>query len=631
MPAETPDHDADGAIIVRAFRISLLVALIAGGLLASLIVWFKRPAEKPVQAAKPVRVATRRQHETIPLPKVPLTDITQEAGIRFVHQNGAYGEKLLPETMGGGCAFFDYDNDGDQDLLFVNGSYWPGHQPPDSQPPTMALYRNDGVGHFTDVTAAMGLAVSFYGMGAAVADYDNDGDTDLFISAVGSNHLFRNEGGENPFVEVTAQTGVAGDPEAWSSSSAWFDYDNDGDLDLFVCNYVRWTREIDLAQNYTLLGVGRAYGPPTGFAGANPYLYRNEGNGHFVDVTQTAGLQITNHATGQPMAKSLAVAPVDLDRDGWIDLIVANDTVRNLVFHNAHDGTFTEIGIPSGLAYDSTGQARGAMGIDTLRTGSSANNKSSGELAVAVGNFANEMTAFYCTHGDALFFSDDAIATGIGPQTRRVLTFSVLFVDIDLDGRQDLLSANGHLEEEIHRVQESQHYRQAAQLFLQTADQQTAEQTPGHFVLATEKELGHDFFQPLVGRGAAWADIDGDGDLDLVITQTGGPPRLLRNDQALDRHWLRLQLIGNGRAAQGAVKGANHSGIGARIEVRLDKRIIHRQVMPTRGYLSQVELPVTIGLGKEAQAGEVTIHWPGGVVQKISNVNIDRLTLVRQP
>ena len=261
------------------------------------------------------------------------------------------------------------------------------------------------------------------------------------------------------------------------------------------------------------------------------------------------------------------------------------------------------------------------MGIDTLRA------ENPGELAVAIGNFANEMTAFYCTHGDPLFFSDDAIATGIGPQTRRVLTFSVLFVDVDLDGRQDLLSANGHLEEEIRRAQESQHYRQPAQLFFQLGSQQPVGRAPGRFALATEKELGRDFFTPLVGRGAAYADIDADGDLDLLLIQNGGPPMLLRNDQALDRHWLRLQLVGN----EHAVKGANRSGIGARIEVRLGRRTIHRQVMPTRGYLSQAELPVTIGLGQATQVDKVTIHWPGGDVQQILNVNIDRLTVVRQP
>jgi len=607
---EVVDHEAEGAVIGRALRTSLLVAGVIAIAIACVVAWLRRPPEAALQPPEPVRVATKRNLNKAELPQVPFTNITLAAGIDFVPENGAYGEKLLPETMGGGCAFLDYDNDSDQDLLLIGGCHWPGHEPTADIRSSLALYRNDGKGNFDDVTVETHLDVSLYGMGVGVGDYDNDGDTDLYITAVGKNRLFRNEGPERGFVDVTEVAGVGGGDQAWSTSCSWADYDNDGDLDLFVCNYIQWSREIDLAQNFTLLGVGRAYGPPTGFAGSKPALYRNDGDGTFSEVTREAGLGVVNEATGEPVAKSLALAPVDLDQDGWIDFIVANDTVQNFVFHNLQNGTFEEIGTTAGIAYDSAGKARGAMGIDTLQTGSQ------GDVAVVIGNFANEMTAFYCTHGDPLFFADEAIATGIGPQTRRVLTFGVMFVDIDLDGRRDLLAVNGHLEEEIGRVQESQLYRQAAQLFFNRSHGSGSQ-----FVLAAQQQLGTDFFTPMVGRGAAYADIDADGDLDLLFTQIGGPPMLLRNEQKLGQHWIRLKLVG---------KQANRSAIGAAITVTSGDRKIQQQVMPTRSYLSQTELPVTIGLGKQKEVDEVIIRWPSGMVQQVENVTIDGVTVVEQ-
>lgn len=298
------------------------------------------------------------------IPLARFTDITSQAGIHFIHENGAYGDKLLPETMGGGVAFFDFDNDGFQDLLFINSGYWPGHVPPGKTQPTMALYRNDGHGHFTDVTAGSGLDFSCYGMGVAIGDYDNDGLPDVFITAVGGNHLFHNQGG-GKFVEVTATAGVAGAADGWSTSAAWIDYDNDGKLDLFVCNYVRWSPELDRAAPYELPNIGRSYGPPRNFEGVFPYLYHNEGGGRFKDVSAAAGLQVRNSATGQPIAKSLAVAPVDVDNDGWIDLVVANDTVQNFLFHNeGRSGVhgFKEIGARSGIAYDAYRPDEGSDG-----------------------------------------------------------------------------------------------------------------------------------------------------------------------------------------------------------------------------------------------------------------------------
>jgi hypothetical protein len=542
------------------------------------------------------------------IPAAKFVDVTASGGIKFTHNNGAYGDKLLPETMGGGVAFFDFDNDGFQDLLFINSTYWPGHVPAGKIPTTMALYHNDGHGHFTDVTAGSGLDVSFYGMGVAVGDYDNDGLCDVFITAVGGNHLFHNEG-NGKFRDVTSEAGVAG-TSSWSTSAAWIDYDNDGKLDLFVCNYVRWSADIDRAASFVLPNIGRAYGPPRNFQGTFPYLYHNDGHGHFSDVTAAAGMQIKDPATGLPMAKSLAVAPVDVDNDGWIDLVVANDTVPNFLFHNQHDGTFKEIGARSGVAYDAYGLTRGAMGIDSARF------RNDDRLGIAIGNFANEMNALYVAQRDSLIFADEASKEGMGPASQKLLKFGLFFFDYDLDGRLDVLTANGHLEPDISRVDPAQQYRQPAQLFWNRG----ARNGLG-FVPVPGDKCGTDLLKPIVGRGSAFADIDGDGDLDVVLAQIGGPAMLLRNDQKLGHHWIRLKLVGT---------RSNRDAIGAWIKVRVDGHTLTRQVMPTRSYLSQSELPVTIGLGDADKVDSVEILWPSGTNQKVTP-QIDRLTVVTEP
>jgi len=544
------------------------------------------------------------------IPTVRFTDITRQAGITFVHENGAYGDKLLPETMGGGVAFFDFDNDGKPDLLFINSSYWPGHIPSGKKLPTMALYHNQGSGKFQDVTAGSGLDVSLYGMGVAVGDYDNDGLVDVFITAVGGNHLFHNEG-NGKFRDVTSEAGVGGWPDFWSSSAAWMDYDNDGKLDLFVCNYIRWSPALDLAAPYELPNIGRAYGPPRNFQGAFPYLYHNDGGGRFTEVSAQAGLQIKNPSTGQPMAKSLAVSPVDADNDGWIDLVVANDTVQNFLFHNLHDGTFKEIGARSGIAYDAYGLVRGAMGIDSARF------RNDDALGIAIGNFANEMNALYVAQRDSLVFADEAINENFGPASQVLLKFGLFFFDYDLDGRLDVLTANGHLEPDINRVQSSQQYRQPAQLFWNRGDPKGF-----RFVAVPTEKCGDDLFRPIVGRGSAFADIDGDGDPDVVLTQIAGPPLLLRNDQHLGHHWVRLKLVGT---------RSNRDAIGAWIKLRVAGHTFPRQVMPTRGYLSQSELPVTFGLGTATRVDDLEIVWPMGTTQKIPPPPVDQLTVITEP
>jgi hypothetical protein len=594
----------ENSTVARLFKWTFWL-LACGIVLVGLFVWLAaRPRQRSAPAA-PTPVLLPQEPTATRVPQLPFTDITQAAGIDFVHHNGAYGDKLLPETMGGGCAFFDFDNDSDQDLLLVNSAPWPWRQEGQKPPPTPVLYHNDGTGHFANVTQQVGLDLSFYGMGVAVGDYDNDGWVDLFLTAVGTNHLFRNH--EGKFQEVTGPAGVAGSPHQWSTSAVFLDIDNDGDLDLFVANYVAWSREVDFAVDYRLTGVGRAYGPPSSFPGAHSLLYRNEGKGTFVDISAIAGIQVSHPTTGQPIGKALGVMPIDVDRDGWIDVVVANDTVRNFFFHNRSNGTFGEEGTQVGVAFDRNGNATGAMGVDA------AFYRNTETLGLVVGNFAGEMTSLYVAHSVPPLFTDDAIGEGIGAASRLMLTFGTFFFDADLDGRLDLLHANGHLEEEIAVVQPSQSYRQAAQLFWNTGAEAGATFTP---VLAAHT---HDLAQPMVGRGTAYADIDNDGDLDVVLTQVGGRPALLRNDQQSGHHWLRVKVL----SRQG-----NRDALGAWVTLTAGGIRQRRQVMPTRSYLSQVELPLTFGLGTVDHVDSVLVEWPGGGVQDVTGIQVDTLVSI---
>jgi len=604
---EVPEDDT---IIGQAFKWSLIVLGGAAVLVGVMWVVLYRETPAPVVEDAP-RVAPQRIAEAIHVqpPSVHFTNVTHSAGVDFVHVNGAYGERLLPETMGGGVAFLDYDEDGLQDLLFVNSSPWPWRTQ-DVRHPTPALYRNRGDGTFENVTERTGLGtMSFYGMGSAVADVNGDGYPDIFLTGVGPNRLLLNQKGER-FTDVTAQAGVAGADDAWSSSAAFFDYDKDGDLDLFVCNYVQWSRDIDLSVDYRLTGIGRAYGPPTNYAGTYSYLYRNNGDGTFSDVSAAAGIQVNNPATGLPAGKALAVHPVDIDGDGWLDLVVANDTVQNFLFINKGDGTFEERGMDSGLAFDNSGKATGAMGVDAAAY----NNDS--EFAVAVGNFSNEMTSFYVARGGLPLFTDEAVVSGVGSESRHALSFGLFFFDYDLDGRVDLLQTNGHVEDEINVVQPSQHYEQPTQLFWNCGPQ-----CARNFVHVPLEDTG-DLGLPIVGRGASYGDIDQDGDLDVVITQVNRAPLVLRNDQALGHHWLRVKVEGT---------GLNRDALGARVDITAGGVSQTRTVMPSRSYLAQVELPVTFGLADAARVDRLQVTWPDGKTRSLTDLAADQMLAVAYP
>lgn len=641
-PEDEWEEERDDAVIGVALRysaiaVALLVA-IGGSVFA--MKYFRQPAQVIAQPM-PVGLPTVRSEASQKLPTIPMIDITKEAGITFVHENGAAGEKLLPETMGGGCALFDYDQDGDADILLVGSKKWSLGKTANDATKTLAakddsasslmLYENNGKGSYRDVTTDAGLNISLYGQGCAIGDFDNDGAPDLFVSAVserntsdvtltasqnnstptGPCHLFHNQAGK--FVDVTQSAGVAGAPQDWSSSCGWFDYDNDGDLDLWVCNYIDWSREFDLAQNFRLTGGERAYGRPQAFGGSYPHLYRNDGQGKFTEVSEAAGIRINAATTGTPQAKSLGLTFHDFDRDGKLDVLVANDTVQNNLFHNKGDGTFQEMAALAGVAFDADGNARGAMGLDV---GCVRNDPRC--ACVAIGNFANEMTAFYVSAPDSLVFSDQAVANGLGPSTRLFLTFGVFFFDADLDGWDDLFHANGHLEEDIAKVQASQTYAQAPQLFWNAGPDAETE-----FVALPKASTGEAFAKPMVGRGASYADIDGDGDLDILIAATGSAPRLLRNEQTIGHHWLRVRLVGNGTTS-------NRDAIGARVDVKLKSgRAISRTVNSTRSYLSQTELTVTLGLGNDA-IETIQVTWPDGKVQDVDAIKSDRLMTVLQ-
>jgi hypothetical protein len=509
-----------------------------------------------------------------------LTDATASSGIRFSHTNGAFGKKYLPETLGSGAAFLDVDNDGWQDILLVNSRNWPGRPGAPSYP---ALYHNNHDGTFTDVTRTAGLAIEMYGLGVAAADYDNDGRTDIYITALGSNHLFRNTGGGR-FEDVTGRAGV-GDP-GFSTSALWFDYDRDGRLDLFVAHYVDWSSDTDLY--CTLNGKTKSYCTPESYKGQSPALYRNAGDGTFENVTRKAGLY-------DPSAKTLGLALIDYDNDGRLDVFAANDTQPNRLYRNKGDGTFADVGVMAGVAFNEAGVPRAGMGADA------ADYDGSGRQSLIIGNFSNEMMALYSNEGDGLFM-DIAPASTIGPASLRRLTFSCFFFDFDLDGLPDIFAANGHVADDIAAVQPTLTYAQPPLLFRNLGGKKFED---------VSARVGTAFAKPAVARGAAYGDYDNDGDLDLIVTANNGPARLFRNDGGVN-HRLRMTLTGS---------PSNRDAIGAKVRVvRTAGSPVSAMVKTGSGYLSQSELPLTFGLGTATKVAGIEITWPDGRTERLAGV-----------
>jgi hypothetical protein len=516
-----------------------------------------------------------------------LTDVTRAAGIDFRHNSGAFGAKYLPETMGPGCAFLDYDGDGWLDILVANGCDWPGHK---RQRTTPKLYRNNRNGTFTDVTTAAGLAVEMYAMGVAVGDYDNDGWPDILFTSVGQNRLFRNTG-KGRFIDVTAKAGLSG-RSAFSTSAMWFDYDRDGLLDLFVCNYVQWSPEHDVFCSVD--GKEKSYCTPEAYRGSTCWLFRNRGDGTFEDVTAKSGVFDTS-------SKSLGVALIDYDRDGWPDLAVANDTQPNKLYRNRKDGTFEEIGVRSGIAFSEDGRARAGMGIDA------ADFENSGVNGIAITNFDNEMVALYRA-GRAGSFADVAAASGVGAASRKTLGFGCAFFDANLDGQLDLAVANGHIDVTARNLRNTG-YAQPPHLFLN--------QGAGQF-RDVAGEAGAEFAAPKVARGLACGDFDNDGDVDLLITTNQGPALLYRNDFAGGNRSLRLRLTGT---------KSNRDAIGAVARVYTPDAAQMRTVKTGSSYLSQSELALTFGLGLRDRASRLVVEWPSGATQEFKDVRAGRHSL----
>jgi enediyne biosynthesis protein E4 len=524
---------------------------------------------------------------------VVFTDVTAQAGIRFKHNSGAFGRKYLPETMGSGVCFLDYDNDGWQDILLVNSMDWPGHKSGRSIP---GLYHNNQDGTFTDVTRPAGLAVEMYGLGCTAGDYDNDGNVDIYITTLGSNHLFRNLG-NGKFVDVTAKAGVA-DP-GFSSSAVWFDYDNDGKLDLFVAHYIDWSIPTD--QYCSLDNKNKSYCTPQTYKGQSSTLFHNKGNGTFENVTQRAGLY-------DPTSKSLGVALLDYDNDGYLDLFVSNDTEPNKLYRNNHDGSFSDVAVAAGVAYSDAGTVRAGMGTDA------ADYDHSGKQSLVVGNFTNEGMALYRNDGSGLF-TNEAAATGISRMTTQSLTFAAFFFDYDLDGLLDILAVNGHVSDDISVVQPNVKYAQPPHLFRNIGK--------GKFLEVTS-QVGTALQRPIVGRGAGYADFDNDGDLDLLIMANDGTARLLRNDNANENDWLRIKTVGT---------RSNRDGIGAKITVTTSHGARQLGMVKTgSSYLSQSELPLTFGLGKpeEGKTVGLEIAWPSGQKDRILDIKPNQFLTVKE-
>jgi hypothetical protein len=523
---------------------------------------------------------------------IQFADGTAAARIAFRHNSGAFGRKYLPETMGSGLALFDYDDDGWLDVFYANGTRWPGRP---GGPTFSALYHNNRDGTFTDVTKTAGLAIEMFAIGVTAADYDNDGWKDLYVTAIGGNHLFRNLG-NGTFADVTAKSGTKG-PGTFGTSAMFFDYDKDGKLDLVVANYVTWTVDKDLF--CTLDGKTKSYCTPESYKGESPTLFHNRGDGTFEDVTKKAGLW-------DPTSKALGVALIDHDDDGWPDFVLANDTQPNKLYRNDHDGTFTDVGTTAGIAFGETGVARAGMGVD------SGDYSGSGRPSLLFANFSNEMIGLYHNEGNGLYV-DEAPASTIGRVSMLTLAFGIFFLDYDLDGRLDIFAGNGHVADDINAVQPRVTHAQAPHVFRNMGDRRFE---------AVTSRLGPAMQHPIVARGAAAGDFDNDGDLDVFVNANDGPAVLYRNDGGNQSRFVRVRTIGT---------KSNRDGIGARVTIALPDGTEQWRVVHTgSSYCSQGDTAVTFGLGANQRVLSIEVAWPSGQVDRTGPVVANQVAFVQE-
>ena len=511
-------------------------------------------------------------------PPIVFTDVADRAGIGFVHRNGAAGNFWYPELFGGGVAVLDLDGDAWPDLLFVNGRDWQV----DGRPARHGLFRNNRDGTFSDVLAGSGLdGVNAYGLGATIADYDNDGRDDIFMTTVDGGRLFHNEG-HGTFADVSARAGIRN--TEFSVSAAWFDYDRDGRVDLFIGNYVRWSPGAEVRCG---LGGERGYCGPDAYKPVASKLYRNAGGGRFEDVTARAGLDA-------PSDKAMGVAVLDYNGDGWPDLFVGNDRVPAKLYRNDGHGRFVEEGVQAGVALSEHGAARANMGVDA------ADYDRSGRPHLVVGNFFNEMLGLYHNENGKVFV-DAAPRTEVGRASLLAVTWAVFFLDYDLDGYPDIFAANGGTDES--QVRDARARVSQPPLLLWNRGNGTFENET--------KTLGSAFNRPMMARGAAYADFDGDGDLDIAVSTLNGPAHLFRNDGGNRGNWLRVRTIGS---------RSNRSGIGANVRVTSASGTQGQMVHSGSSYASQSELTLTFGLGTDTRVSRIAVEWPSGRTQTFEDV-----------
>ena len=519
-------------------------------------------------------------------------DVTSPAGIRFKHTSAATGQKYLVETMGSGCAFFDYDNDGYLDIYLVNGAPLPGFTP--RQRISNALYRNNKDGTFTDVTATAHVdGGGIYGMGVAVGDYNNDGNEDLYVTGFGRSILYHNNG-DGTFTDVTEAAGV-GNGAQWAVSAAFLDYDNDGRLDLFVSNYLDYTLLNNVQCGARDKGL-RSYCHPANYRGTRNKLYHNNGDGTFTDVSEKSGIALAE-------GKGMGVVAADLDGDGFVDIFVSNDTVPNFLYHNNGDGTFNEVGAFSGVAYSLDGQAKSGMGVDV---GDFDGDGKPDLLLTALSQYG---ASLYRNDGDGLF-TDVASQIGLTEPTFLLGGWGVKFLDYDNDGDQDIFITNSHVMDDIASYSDALTYKQPDLLL---------ENRGGHFVDATNRQPA--LTEPRVGRGLAFGDFDNDGDMDILVSNNNGPPSLLRNDFGNRNHWVKFKLVGT---------KSNRNGVGAKVTVVAGDLVQTDQVKGGGSYLSAHDPRLHFGLGKRETIDSVEIHWPSGRIQRLTGVKPDRILIVQE-